>query len=52
LLCARRAQCFISGAAKGDGWVDAKGMFLAAVAPGQLYKLLGKRIWELLSFLR
>jgi hypothetical protein len=28
---------------KGDGWVDAKGMFLAAVAAGRVYKLLGKK---------
>ena len=35
---------FISaGAANGDGWVDAKGMFLAATGAGPVYKLLGKR---------
>jgi hypothetical protein len=35
---------FISGGAtKGDGWVDAKGMFLAAAGAGPVYKLLGKR---------
>lgn len=35
---------FISaGATEGDGWVDAKGMFLAAVGAGPVYKLLGKR---------
>ena len=41
-LCAPR-PVFISGGAKGDGWVDAKGMFMAAVAAGPVYKLLGKR---------
>jgi hypothetical protein len=28
---------------KGDGWVDPKGMFMAAVAAGPVYKLLGAR---------
>jgi hypothetical protein len=41
-LCAPR-PVFISGGAKGDGWVDAKGMFLAAVGAGPVYKLLGKK---------
>jgi hypothetical protein len=43
-LCAPR-PVFISGGATsaGDGWVDAKGMFLAAVAAGPVYKLLGKK---------
>jgi hypothetical protein len=50
-LCAPR-PVFISGGATngksgrpndGDGWVDAKGMFLAAVAAGPVYQLLGKR---------
>jgi len=27
----------------GDGWADAKGMFLAEVAAGPVYKLLGKK---------
>lgn len=40
-LCASR-PVFISSGAKGDGWVDAKGMFLAAVHAGPVYKLLGK----------
>jgi hypothetical protein len=26
-----------------DGWVDPKGMFMAAVAAGPVYKLLGKK---------
>jgi hypothetical protein len=41
-LCAPR-PVFISGGDKGDQWVDAKGMFLAAAAAGPVYKLLGKR---------
>jgi hypothetical protein len=50
-LCAPR-PVFISGGATngksghpndGDGWVDAKGMFLAAAGAGPVYKLLGKR---------
>jgi hypothetical protein len=41
-LCAPR-PVFISAGANGDGWVDAKGMFLAAVGAGPVYRLLGKR---------
>lgn len=41
-LCAPR-PVFISGGATGDGWVDAKGMFLAAAGAGPVYKLLGKK---------
>jgi hypothetical protein len=41
-LCAPR-PVFISAGDKGDEWVDARGMFMAAVAAGQVYKLLGKR---------
>src|SRR5690242_5225136 len=43
-LCAPR-PVFIGAGTKenGDGWVDAKGMFLAAVAAGPVYKLLGKK---------
>ena len=29
--------------AAGDGWVDAKGMFLAGVGAGPVYRLLGKK---------
>jgi hypothetical protein len=42
-LCAPRPVFISGGATKGDGWVDAKGMFLAAVAAGPIYKLLGKK---------
>ena len=41
-LCAPR-PIFISAGEKGDGWVDAKGLFLAAVNAGPVYKLLGKK---------
>jgi hypothetical protein len=41
-LCAPR-PVFISAGDKGDAWVDVKGMFMAAVAAGPVYKLLGKK---------
>lgn len=41
-LCAPR-PVFISAGDKGDSWVDAKGMFLAAVGAGPVYRLLGKK---------
>jgi hypothetical protein len=42
-LCAPRPVFISSGAFNGDAWVDAKGMFLAAVGAGPVYKLLGKK---------
>jgi len=42
-LCAPRPMFISAGATKGDGWVDAKGMFLAAAGAGPVYRLLGKR---------
>ncbi len=42
-LCAPRPVFIGAGATNGDGWVDAKGMFLAAAHAGPVYKLLGKR---------
>lgn len=42
-LCAPRPVFIGAGATKGDGWVDAKGMFLAAAAAGPVYELLGKK---------
>jgi hypothetical protein len=50
-LCAPR-PVFISAGSKdaGDGWVDAKGMFLAEVAAGPVYKLLGKKDLETSEF--
>lgn len=41
-MCAPR-PVFISAGEKGDGWVDAKGMFLGGVYAGPVYKLLGKK---------
>jgi hypothetical protein len=42
-LCAPRPVFISAGATQGDGWVDAKGMFLAAVGAGPVYRLLGKK---------
>ncbi len=42
-LCAPRPVFIGAGATNGDGWVDAKGMFLAAVTAGPVYKLLGRK---------
>ncbi|MGH7989565.1 MAG: alpha/beta hydrolase family protein [Limisphaerales bacterium] len=42
-LCAPRPVFISGGATQGDGWVDARGMFMAAAAAGPVYKLLGKR---------
>jgi len=42
-LCAPRPIFISGGATNGDGWVDAKGMFLAAAGAGPVYKLLGKK---------
>ncbi len=41
-MCAPR-PVFISAGDKGDGWVDAKGMFMAGVHAGPVYTLLGKK---------
>ena len=42
-LCAPRPIFIGAGATNGDGWVDAKGMFLAGVGAGPVYRLLGKK---------
>ena len=42
-LCAPRPVFIGGGATKGDGWADAEGSFLAAVAAGPVYTLLGKK---------
>lgn len=42
-LCAPRPVFISAGATNGDGWVDARGMFLAGVGAGPVYRLLGKK---------
>ncbi len=42
-LCAPRPVFLSAGATKGDGWVDAKGTFLAGVGASPVYALLGKK---------
>ncbi len=43
-LCAPRPVFISAGSIeKGDGWVDAKGMFMAAAGAGPVYRLLGKK---------
>lgn len=42
-LCAPRPVFISAGATQGDGWVDANGMFLAAVGAESVYRLLGKK---------
>jgi hypothetical protein len=43
-LCAPRPVFISVGSPTVEGtWVDARGMFLAAVAAGPIYKLLGKK---------
>ncbi|MDQ6676438.1 MAG: acetylxylan esterase [Acidobacteriota bacterium] len=42
-MCAPRPVFLSAGATQGDGWVDAKGTFLAGVGAGPVYKLLGKK---------
>lgn len=41
-LAAPRPVFIGAGATQGDGWVDGRGMFLATVGAGPVYKLLGK----------
>jgi hypothetical protein len=41
-LAAPRPVFIGAGATQGDGWVDARGMFLATVGAGPVYRLLGK----------
>jgi hypothetical protein len=41
-MCAPR-PVFIGCGEKGDGWVDARGMFMAAAAGSEVYELVGKK---------
>ncbi|MFN0108798.1 MAG: acetylxylan esterase [Blastocatellia bacterium] len=50
-LCAPRPVFISAGSVeKGDGWVDAKGMFLAGAYAGSVYKLLGKKDMGTMEF--
>lgn len=49
-LCAPRPVFLSAGATQGDGWVDAKGTFMAGVAAGPVYRLLGKTGLDLTNF--
>ena len=49
-LCAPRPVFISAGATKGDGWVDAKGSFLAAAGAGPVYRLLGKKDMGTIEF--
>ncbi|HLK64180.1 MAG TPA: hypothetical protein VKU19_12115 [Bryobacteraceae bacterium] len=42
-MCAPRPVFISGGKTDGDGWVDAKGMFMAAAGAGPVYRLLGKK---------
>ena len=42
-LCSPRPVFIGAGATNGDGWADPKGMFLAEVGAGPVYRLLGKK---------
>ncbi len=49
-LCAPRPVFISAGATQGDGWVDAKGSFLAAAGAAPVYRLLGKKDMGTLEF--
>jgi hypothetical protein len=49
-LCAPRPVFISGGATKGDGWVDAHGMFMAASAASPVYRLLGKKGLDTTTF--
>jgi hypothetical protein len=42
-MCAPRPVFISGGATQGDGWVDAKGMFLATAGADHVYRLLGAK---------
>lgn len=50
-LCAPRPVFIGAGEIHGgDGWLDPKGMFMAAVAAGPVYELLGKKGLSIVQF--
>ncbi len=49
-LCAPRPVFIGAGATNGDGWVDAKGMFMAAADASPVYTLLGKKGLDATTF--
>jgi len=49
-LCAPRPVFISAGATEGDGWVDAKGMFLAGAKAGVVYRLVGKQGFGTMEF--
>jgi hypothetical protein len=49
-LCAPRPVFLSAGATQGDGWVDAKGIFLAGAGAGPVYRLLGKKDYGVTDF--
>jgi hypothetical protein len=42
-LCAPRPVFIGDGATEGDGWADTRGSFMAEVAAGPVYRLLGAK---------
>jgi hypothetical protein len=49
-LCAPRQVFLSAGATRGDGWVDAKGTFLAGLGAGSVYQLLAKKAMSVTEF--
>ena len=49
-LCAPRPVFIGGGTVQGDGWADTRGSFIAEVAAGPVYRLLGKKGLETTSY--
>lgn len=49
-MCAPRPVFLSAGVTQGDGWVDAKGTFMAGVAAGPVYTLLGRKAMSITEF--
>jgi hypothetical protein len=49
-MCAPRPVFLSAGSTNGDAWVDAKGTFMAGVAAGPVYTLLGRKPMEVTEF--